>query len=167
MLSALKLADDLRLTQQFSRTYKDKYKYYGLRFYGTLGPENDKDRDGYKIVRYNTGAVPPLDFNPPVNLDDFVIIKTSEQADIPSSLTYEMFIEDTFFAERVRIDSTSEFQISPIPPQLRSIVFNPEGSATSEGGNLLTSDNDKIVLSMGQYRVTIQITPLTGYVKIQ
>jgi len=163
MLSALKLANDLRLTQQFSRTCKDGYKYYGLRFYGNLGP--DGDRDGYKIVRYHphSGTQPIDDWTPVADLTPtgFDVIKTSVQADVPSPLTYEMFIEDTFFAKRVQIKPATEFQVGD------AIVFNPNGSATLDGFNLLGLGKDEIVLSMGDYSVTIEITPLTGYVKIR
>ena len=159
--SALRLVGDLRLAQQFSRTLKDQYRYYGVRFFSGLGP--DADRAGYKIIRYNPmglSGTPP----PPVNPLDFGIIKSSDEADIPLGAE---FIENTFFAERVQIDPTSDFQ-----PDVTTddIVFTPEGAATTDGQLstvLQLGVNDEIILSMGQNQVKIKITGLTGYARIE
>jgi len=165
MSSAMKLVNDLRLTQQFARSRKDDFNFYGLRLYSGIGPNDDGagggDRYGYKIVRYDPQGVgvtaPVVDLTP----TGFDVIKTSEQSDIPSPATYEMFIENTFFEKRVNIKSGTTLQVG------EAVVFNPEGSATSNGGTLLTSPKDKIILEMGQRTVTIDIIPLTGYVKIE
>lgn len=162
-LSTTILAADLRLTQQFARTQRDGYKFYGLRFHSSLG--QDGDRQGWRVVRYNPPeAVEPLDQEPPVDHDDVEVIKSSRSSENPE------FLEDTFFGERIIIDSSSEFQINPGAEQLHSIVFTPEGCATVDGdwqNNILTEANDEIILSLNADTKTITIIPLTGYVEIQ
>lgn len=160
--SAVKLTGDLRQVQQFSRVQRDGYRYYGLRFYDAIGEDDDgdgtPDREGWKIVRYE-----PINLTLPVDFNNTTAIKSSESTDDPE------FLEDTFFGERVTIDGSSEFQISPDPPELHSIVFTPEGSATIDGNltNLLTASNDTIILSGYGNNITIQITPLTGHIGIE
>lgn len=153
-ISTVTLIGDLRQTHQFSRVLRDDYKYYGLRFYGSLG--EDSDRDGYKIVRYEPPAgVDPIDMLPPVNFGNVTVIKSSEQGDNPELL------ENTFFGKGVTIAATSDLEIGD------SIVFTPEGSATSNGQTLLGGNNDQIRLSLGGRIKTIKITPLTGHIGIE
>lgn len=177
-LSAVKLVGDLRQTQQFARVQRDGtsrdvytygYRYYGLRFYDSLGEEGD--RDGYKIVRYepainpgDPGGLRLIELTPPLNLNDFTVIKSSDEND--NGGDGPEFLEDTFFGRRVSIDAGSEFQIDD-PPTPHTIVFIPEGSATLDGDVLLSSTCDAIILSLDGETRTIQITPLTGHVQIQ
>ncbi|MFH1622217.1 MAG: prepilin-type N-terminal cleavage/methylation domain-containing protein [Candidatus Omnitrophota bacterium] len=167
MNSALKLVNDLRLTQQFAISRKDEFNFYGLRFYNQVGTDDDgdsvPDRIGYKIVRYLPSgvAVTAADL---ININtNFEIVKSSEETDVPPA----QYIDDTFFAAMVALDDTGgatggDYGID------EQIIFNPEGSATSDGDILLVSgSNDEIVLEMGQYPVTIEITPLTGIVRIK
>jgi len=153
--SAFTLLNDLRQTQMCSLSMKDGYKYYGLRFYDSLG--QNSDRQGWKILLYCTksGGICTSDpailpFNPTTT--DFKVIKSSVSADNPD------FLEDTFFNKRVAFSTDSEFQIGGV------IVFNETGSATSDGQTL---SNTKINLTLDQTKKTITITPLTGYVRIQ
>ena len=160
MVSALRLVNDLRLTQQCARTRKGTYNFYGLKFYANLGP--NADRVGYKIVRYNPSGVTVA---APVNLADFGIIKSSVAADSPPA----EWIEDTFFDVGIQMDATSHFKVgAPDWPSGKpnAVVFNPNGSATFEGSTLLDTSNNRIILSRNQYSVTIEIIPLTGYIRI-
>lgn len=173
--SALKLIGDLRQAQQFSRVRRTKpgetygYGYHGLRFYGSLG--EDGDREGWKILRFCTDEDidGDCDSDPslPITFTGasptfYEVVKSSVEADNPE------FLEDTFFAENVTIDTNSGFQINPVAPQLHSIIFTPEGSATSGGEDLLlTGTNDDIILSGYGNTKTIHIAPLTGHVKIE
>lgn len=149
---AVNLMGDLIQAQQFARVYRDGYKYYGVRFFGGLGANGD--RVGYKILRFE-----PIDITAPINTTaaSWTAIKSSVEADNPE------FLENTFFGSQVSIDAASEIQPSEF------IVFAPEGSATSNGKDFLAMNNNEIMLSLPANRGnrTIEITSLTGYVKIK
>ena len=157
--AASKSMTDIRKTQQFARTQRDDHKYYGLQFFNGLGENGDCD--GYKIVRYNPpgGMDPLLMVAGNITLSDYTVIKSSDENDSPE------FLEDTFFDHTVAIDTTdSEFQVGDV------IVFNPEGSATYDGANLLNVSNDKIVFTLindNSEKKALTIVPLTGYVSIE
>ncbi|MFH1777101.1 MAG: hypothetical protein ABH952_06045 [Candidatus Omnitrophota bacterium] len=154
--AAVTLLGDLRQTYQFSRTQRDGYKYYGLRFYNNLGEGGD--RFGYKIIRYEPpDGTPPQDYMPPVTLANFSVIKGPDPVD-----NHEL-LENTFFGPRVVIDASSEFHVGVV----EDIIFTPEGAATYDGLKLLTPSNDEIVLSVNGNTKTITIQPLTGNIRIQ
>jgi hypothetical protein len=177
----------------YSLSMRDGYKYYGLRFFNTLGPNND--REGWKIVRYE----PPAGVNPDqmdptqghLDPDRYTVIKGSEATDNPE------FLENTYFNKDVTLDDHSPFQVSAAGSifdrktrfarvmefligainhlkiisaeagvALNAVIFTPEGSATSDGFNLLEDGEDIILCAFGNTR-TINITPLTGHVRIQ
>lgn len=165
-ISADALAGDLRQAQQFARAQRDGYKYYGLRFYNNLGAEND--RQGWKILCYCqvTNGACAGEVTPPISdATTFRVIKSSVISDNDGK--GPEILDNTFFAQRVIIDASSEFQISPTPPKLHSIVFIPEGAATKDGTNFLDDNTDEIKLSRDGNTRTIRITPLTGHVKIE
>ena len=163
-ISTVTLIGDLRQTHQFSRVLRDDYKYYGLRFYGSLG--EDSDRDGYKIVRYEPPAgVDPIDMDPSagdLDLNRYRVIKSSDESD-NNGAGPEEFLENTFFGKGVTIAGTSDLGIGD------SIVFTPEGSATYDGvrDHLLPDDMDDIILSGYGNTESIHITPLTGHIGIE
>ncbi len=161
--SALALQADLRVTQNYAMSEKDGYKYYGLRFYDSLGvdilPSGEPLRQGWKILRYE-----PKGLTPPVNLNSFTVIKSSE-----STVDNPQLVDKTFFAsDRITINTaTSEFITgTPTPPKLNATVFTDRGSATDNGQNLLTLSNDTIVLSGYGHAINITITPLTGHTEV-
>jgi|GEM_PF-5927773 len=159
--SAHALQADLRMAQLLATSRKDDYKYYGLRFYNNTGVSilqpGEPLRQGWKVVRYE-----PQSVTPPVNRDNFAVIKSAELNDNP-----EMCDKTFFTSNLIALDGTSEFQAgTPGPPKLHSIVFNYRGSATADGQSLLTSNNDTIVLSGYGKTVTMQLTPLTGHVEV-
>jgi len=146
--SALKLMSDLMQAQQFARSQRNDSQYYGVRFFSNLG--NNQDRYGYKILCYNT--TPPFDMG-----TSFTITKSSVAADNPE------FLEDTFFEKNVVIDADSEFKVGEV-----GIVFNRDGSATTNGSDILDGDHDDIILSIENKRdinKTINIIGLTGYIR--
>ena len=160
MVSALRLVNDLRLAQQCARTRKNIYNFYGLKFYSGLGP--NADRVGYKIVRYNPSGVTVTSIN---GLSDFGIIKSSVAADSPPA----EWIENTYFDLGIQMDATSHFKVgAPDWPSGKpnAVVFTPNGSATFDGSTLLDSSNNLIILSRNQYKVTVEIVPLTGYIEV-
>jgi len=152
--SVFSLLNDLRQTQAFSLSMRDGCRYYGLRFEGGLG--SNGDRVGYNITRYD----PPAGTNctdytylGSANLTRCTVIKSSKPAETPE------FLEDTFFNRLVGFAADSDFKVPDV------IVFNENGSATSDGATILTKD--KINLTVGDNKRTITLTPLTGYVRIQ
>lgn len=162
---ASKLLGDLMVAQQFATTQRDGYKYYGLRFYNGLGEKGD--RYGYKILRFE----PPAGVEPrkmdvsagDLDISRFTVLKSSVSADNPE------FLEDTFFNKGVGFGVFSEFQVYPATmPRRDTIIFIPVGSATSDGLNLLTTTNDRIILesNIGEQSKLV-IVPLTGHASIQ
>jgi prepilin-type N-terminal cleavage/methylation domain-containing protein len=161
--SALALQEDLRMAQLYAMGKKDDYKYYGVWFNASLGEDilgPGNNRQGWKIVRYEPNTIIP-----PVNFNSVTYIKSSVLVDNP------VIFDKTFFERGVNLSTTSpvsEFQAgSPTPPQLHSIVFNERGSATDNGQNLLTTNNDTIVLSGYGRTININITPLTGHIEVR
>jgi len=154
-IAANMLINDLRQTQQFARTMRDDYKFYGLMLCRFLGP--DLDRQGYKIVAYDP---PGIDVAFPPDRLDFKVIKGSDVNDNPE------FLEDTFFEEYVTIAPASGIGELDVGD---AIIFIPEGSATLNGTleGLLPADLDSIVLVYDSYSETIKIIPFTGYIKLQ
>jgi len=165
--SVANLLGDLRETQQFARIQRDGYKYYGLRFYDNLGENGD--RQGWKTVCYcqtnaNGNCTGQITL-PITDATTFRVIKSSQASD--NNGNGPELLDNTFFGNGVSLDASSEFQISPTPPKLHSIIFIPEGSATKNGVDLLDSNTDEIKLNIGGKIKTISIIPLTGYVKIE
>ena len=152
--SAFTLLNDLRQTQTYATSRKDGFGYYGIRFYNGLG--QNSDRQGWKILRYcdATCTGDPTSF-PITDSTNNVTIKSSVSADNPE------FLEDTFFNRRVDFAADSELVVG------EKVIFNPDGSATSNGTAILDNNNDTINLTLDQTKRTITIVPLTGYVRIQ
>lgn len=163
--SVVKLFQDLRQAHQFSRILRDEYSYYGIKFYDGLSDDN---RAGYKILLFcqtDAGGTctedPIVPFNPSgmVCNDSLAtscnFIKSSESADNPE------FLENTFFSKGVTFDAASEFGADG------TIIFNPDGSATTDGETLLGAGNDEIILKRGSYTRRITISALTGYVSLE
>lgn len=150
--AAINLREDIIQTQQFARARRDGYKYYGVHLFDDLGEEGD--RAGYKIVRYE-----PIDLESPFNpiTQELTIIKSCDEADDSE------FIEDTFFGKHVQFHAESELTVGS------AIVFNSQGSATSNGRDLLESDADEIILGLSGNRgtMTVSIVPLVGYIEIE
>jgi len=166
--STVKLVGDLRQARQFAYSQRVgnttgteyAYKYYGLYFNNSLG--EDSDRQGWKIVRYEPpGGVTPEQMDPTqaghLNLTRYTVIKGSQAAENPE------LSDNTFFSQGVMLDASSDFQIGG----LQSVVFTPEGSATTDGINLLSSTQDDVIISTYGRNKTIHITSLTGHIAIQ
>lgn len=177
--SAVKLVGDLRQAQQYAYSQrvgiKDSteyaYKYYGVHFFPNVGEDDNndatKDREGWKIVRYE----PPAGVDPDemdaaqsghLDIDRYTVIKGSEAADNPE------FLEKTYFAKGVIFNTVdSDFKVGD------SIVFTPEGAATTDGtlANLVSDISGDgivgIVLFSYNRNKTIKIAPLTGHVGIR
>ena len=161
--SAVKLIGDLRQAQLFAYSQRDGYKYYGINFEYTLGPQND--REGWRLLRYN----PPVGMDPrnqtgsDVNIyGNNTVIKSSKAAESPENL------ENTYFSEGVILNNTmSDFHTA----SYNHIVFTPEGSATRNGVDLVNdiSGDSKvaIVLDLHGNKEIIQIEPLVGTVRKQ
>lgn len=153
--TAVSLQEDLRYTQMLAMSQKNAYKYYGLRFYGNLGP--NADRQGWKIVRYEPNTI-----TPPINVDiaPVTYIKSSQESDNPQEL------DNTYFNKPESIHASSDFQIVPAGQQRHSVVFNESGSATIDGSTLLTEGTQtEIVLTSFGRTVTLHITRLTGHIE--
>jgi len=198
-ISTAKLLADLKLARQFARSQRQDYKYYGVRFYQNIGVDDNKDgtkdRQGWKIVRYEPPAgVTPDQMDPTrgdLDPDRYTVIKGSEATDNPE------FLDNTYFAKGVILDESSEFQVSAAGSifdrktrfaeaieciidaishlkinsaeavvALSYLIFTPEGSATLDGISLLEDFEDDIVLYAFGHTKTIHITPLTGHVNI-
>ncbi len=152
--AVLQVLQDLRQAQQFARTSRDSYSYYGITFLSGLG--QNSNRTGYRIVRFEpqTPVLPITDFSCPV-ANKCTIIKSSVAANNPE------FLEDTFFPARVTIDSAGEIKVGD------TIVFTPQGSVTTDGQTLLPANKDQITISGVNNSKTLTIQSLTGYVKVQ
>ena len=207
--SAVKLVGDLRQAQQYAYSQrvgiKDSteyaYKYYGVHFFPNVGEDDNndatKDREGWKIVRYE----PPAGVDPDemdaaqsghLDIDRYTVIKGSEAADNPE------FLEKTYFAKGVRLDDNSPFQAYVAAPildrktrfarvmeflisainhlkiinaeagmALNSVVFTPKGSATSDGVNLIEDYEAFIILYGFGNTKTINIASLTGHIGLE
>lgn len=163
--SAIKLMSDLRLAHYYSFMTRGGYKFYGIRFYSNLG--EDLDRDGYKLVYYN--STDPINQTAPVNLNAFTVTKGSVAADNPE------LVENTYFSAGITYN-TSSGDFGPAGnPQARpvEIVFNPQGAATTDGvlTNLVNDASGDgtvgIVIKKFNYNKTIEIEPLTGNIKLK
>jgi len=152
-VSIQKLYYDLGLTWKFARTLRNGYSYYGLRFYNNTG--SDGKQYGYKLLHfYNASGVGDPPILPINNTTSFEVIKSSQIADNPE------FLDNAFFAKGVVIDSASELKAGD------TLVFTPQGSATSDGLNLLNSTKDTVTLRKGNSRQGLKIYNMTGLTEI-
>ena len=157
--SVYQLYQDFRQAWQYSRSLRDNHKYYGVKFYNNLVAQDGTTRYGYKILLFCNDASctvdPGVPFDPNLIPPYKIIIKSSLSVDNPE------FLENTFFPKKVVISPSSEIAVGD------TIIFTPQGSATTDGVTLLTSGHDQITLDQENYFQTITISPLTGNVKIQ
>ena len=171
--SALALQRDLRNAQAYAMSRRDGYQFYGVRLFNNLGInmlQAGDLRDGWKIIRYEPQAI-PSGFNVDALPQAATVMKSSAE---PGDNNLQS-VDKTFF-ERGVIFSVilpiSDLQPTLAAPQ-NSIVFNSEGSATTNGGSLLNADptspptQNIIILAGFGHTITLVITPLTGHIEVQ